>query len=312
MPLRIALFGQADLGRETLDRLLTEGHEIVGVFAPPETRRPDALAARAQELGLPLAQRRYFQTRAGQAIRAALESYRTLDAELNVLASFTSFLPSEITDAARHRSLCFHPSLLPRFRGGNALQWQIILGEAETGVSIFVPDAGVDTGPIVLQKGGVKIEPGDTAGTLFFHKLAPLGIEAIVEAVRAIDRGRAKLRLQDESRATHQGLVSDSDAAVDLEAPPEQIDRLLRGCDPQPGAYLRQRGAKIRLFGTRLLPGGGGAPGRVVGIDDEGIVLALEGARLRITRVRADRGKETAVDFAKRSGLAVGERLTSG
>ena len=311
MGLKIALFGQAPVGLGCLEGLIEAGHEIVGVYTPPDGRRPDGLAERAEELGLPLFKRRYFRRRSGEAIAEALDGYRGLGAELNVLASVTALLPVEIVDAPVHRSLCFHPSLLPRYRGGNAMQWQIIEGEAESGVSIFVPDDGVDTGPLVVQRGGVEIGPEDTTGSLFFGKLAPLGVEALLEAVEAIGSGRAVPAVQDESRATHQGLVDDEVARIDLMRPGEEIDRLVRGCDPQPGAYLLRRGEKIRLYdvsysarATREAPGTllDGPPGA--------LSIALRGGLLRVGRVRADAGKENSADFVQRAGLKVGDGLS--
>jgi methionyl-tRNA formyltransferase len=312
MALRIALFGQAQFGRDTLDGLLARGHKVVGVFAPPEGPRPDALAERATELGIPLVRRRYFRKKGGGAVPEALAQYRSLNAELNVLASVQVFIPQEITDAPARKSICFHPSLLPLYRGGAAMQWQIIDGVKETGVSIFVPDEGADTGPIVLQKGGVRLDPNETAASLFFNKLQSLGIQAVLEAVDLIDSGKAKLQPQDESRASHQGLVDDKVAAIDLARPAEAIDRLVRGCDPQPGAFVRVRAQPVRLFDVVLERVGSGAPGEIVAIDQSGITLALRGGRLRIGRVRADQGKEPAAEFAKRAGIVVGERAENG
>jgi methionyl-tRNA formyltransferase len=313
MSLRVALFGQAAFGRETLERLRANGHDVVGVFAPPESGRPDPLAERAQELGIPLVRRRFYRKKSGEAIPAALDEYQALSADLNLLASVQVFLPREITDAPRHKSLCFHPSLLPRFRGGAALQWQIILGELESGVSIFVPDDGVDTGPVVVQKGGVSLSPTETTATLFFDKLQPLGIEALVEATELIASGRARPQKQDESRATAQGLVDDAVAAIRLDSPAHEVDRLVRGCDPQPGAFLRLAGKPVRLHEATLLSAESGADsGRVVSIDDTGLVIALRGGALRVKRVRAEAGKEAALDFARRVGLEVGQRFESG
>ena len=313
MPLSIALFGQAPLALDCLDRLLADGHRIAGVFAPAAGDRPDPLATRAEALGLHCVRRRYFQTRDGQPIPRALDEYRHLGAELNVLASFTSFLPTAIRDAARHGSLCFHPSLLPRFRGGAALQWQILEGEVETGVTIFVPDDGVDTGPIAVQRGGVQIAPDDTAGSLFFKKLYPLGVEAMLEAVRAVDRGSAQRIPQDERLATHQGLVDEAVAAVDLARSAAEIDRQVRGCDPQPGAFLRYAGQPLRLHDARLELGDADLPaGTLRAIDAAGLHIALRGGTLRVARVRTSGGKETAQAFAERAGLAPGARLTNG
>lgn len=309
--MRIALLGQAPLAVDVLDRLLADGHEIVAVYAPPDRGRPDALAERAEEVGVKLIRRRYFQKKTGEPIATALEEYRDLDAELNVLASMTSFLPRAITDGPPHKSVCFHPSLLPRYRGGNAMQWQIIDGERESGVTVFVPDEGVDTGPIVVQKGGVAIDATDTTGSLFFKKLYPLGVDALVEAVALIAAGNAKLIVQDESKATHQGLVTDADAAVRLGLGADAVSRLVRGCDPQPGAYVGVRGERVRLYDARVVDGEG-EPGTIVSLDEQGVGIALAGGVLQCGRVRADAGKEPAQEWASRVGVAVGDAVTDG
>ena len=311
MGLRIALFGQAAFGKDCLERMLADGHEIVGVLVPPDGGRPDPLAARCDELGLRVIRRRHFRKRTGEPIPAALEAHRELDAELNLLVFVTAIIPPEIVDAPKHRSLCFHPSLLPRFRGGNALAWQIIEGEKESGVTVFSPDAGVDTGPIVVQKGGVRIDPDETAGSLYFKKLYALGVEAIGEAVQAIADGTARYTSQDESRATFQGLVDDTVTRVDVTRPAEEIDRLVRGADPQPGAYVRIRGERVRLFDAHLESAADGAAGTIAAVDPD-LVLALDGGNLRIGRVRANSGKEPSKTYVERVGLELGERVESG
>jgi methionyl-tRNA formyltransferase len=310
---RVALFGQAAFGKDCLERLRAEGHEIAGVLAPPDSGKPDPLAARAEELGLRSLRRRFFRTREGRAIPAAVAEHAELRADLNVLAFVTAFIPREIAAAPRHGSICFHPSLLPRYRGGNALAWQIILGERESGVTVFALDEGTDTGPIVVQKDGVAIDPRDSAGTLYFQKLYPLGVEAIAEAVRLIATGRARPRPQDEARATAQGLVDDSVARIDLARPGPEIDRLVRGCDPQPGAFVRVRGQAVRLFDAWLEPGtSDAAPGTVLSVDGEGLRLALRAGVLRAARVRADGTKEPAKVYAERVGLRSGDRVENG
>jgi len=313
MAIRIALFGQAAFGKDCLDRLHGDGYEIGGVLAPPDAGKPDPLAARAEELGLRVLRRRFFRTREGKAIPAAVAEHGQLGADLNVLAFVTALLPREITDAPPRGSICFHPSLLPKFRGGNALAWQIILGAREAGVSVFQVDEGTDTGPIVVQKGGVAIEPRDSAGTLYFQKLYPLGVDAVVEAVRLIDQGRARPRVQDEAQASFQGLVDDAAARIDLGRPAVEIDRLVRGCDPNPGALLRVRGQPLRLFDAWLEPAvSAAAPGTVLSIDAEALRLALGGGVLRIGRVRADGAKESAQAYAARVGLRSGDRVENG
>jgi methionyl-tRNA formyltransferase len=307
MALRIALFGQAPFGRDALVRLIEAGHELVGVYTPPAGARPDPLAAEAEARGLPLLRHRFFR-RKGQAIAARVAEHAALDAELNVLAFVTAILPPEIVDAPVHGSLCFHPSLLPRFRGGSALAWQIILGEKESGVTVFRPDAGVDTGPVVVQKGPVPISDDDTAGSLYFDKLYALGVEAIVEAVDAVDRGEARYVPQDEAAASHQGLVDDAVARVDWSREAVALDRLVRGCDPQPGAWARRGDDEVRLFGGRLVAGApGGEPGEILGVEDGRLIVAARGGRLSIARARVAGGPKQP---AAEAGLAAGDRLT--
>lgn len=306
MPLKIALFGQAPFGRDVFTRLQSEGHEIVGVYTPPEGRRPDPLAEAASEQALPLFRHRRFRNK-GQAIPELLDEHRALGADLNVLAFVTVILPAEIVDGPPHASLCFHPSLLPRFRGGNALAWQIIEGERASGVTVFRPDAGVDTGPIVVQRGGVPIRDDDTSASLYFDRLYPLGVDAIAEAVRQVADGSARFEKQDESKATHQGLVDDTVARIDWSRDVDAIDQLVRGCDPQPGALAERGDETVRLFDCRRIDAIDDAPpGTIAALPDGRIGIAASGGRLSIGRVRVgDGGKVAAAD----SGLEPGERL---
>jgi methionyl-tRNA formyltransferase len=293
--MRIAYFGQAPFGRDVLVRLLDAGHEVVGVYAPPAGARPDPLAEEAEKRGLRLLRPKTLR-RQGAAIPGRVAEHAALGAELNVLAFVTIILPPEIVDAPRHGSLCFHPSLLPKYRGGNALAWQILLGETESGVSVFRPDAGVDTGPIVVQKGGVAIEPHHTAASLYFEKLYALGVEAMVEAVELVASGRARYEPQDESRASFQGLVTD------------ELDRWIRGCDPNPGAHARLRGEVVRLFGARLASRGesGAAPGTVLDVAKDALRIAALGGVLEVAKLKVGAAAKLAADQA---GIAAGERL---
>jgi methionyl-tRNA formyltransferase len=307
MSLRIALFGQAPFGRDALVRLLDAGHDVVGVYAPPAGARPDPLAVEAEQRGLPLLRHARFR-RKGAAIPELVDEHRKLGAELNVLAFVTVILPPEIVDGPRHASLCFHPSLLPRFRGGNALAWQILLGATEAGVTVFRPDAGVDTGPIAVQKGGVAISPTDTAASLYFDKLYPLGLAAITEAVAAIDAGTALLRAQSEVDASHQGLVDDAVARLDFAKSAAELDRWIRGCDPQPGAWAQRGEEIVRCFDGSLAAGAASTSaraGEIVRIDGGAAFVAARGGLVRVGRVRVgDGAKQPAADL-----LRVGDLL---
>ena len=308
MPLKIAIFGQAPFGRDVTTRLAEAGHEVVGVHVPPDGGgRPDPLAAEAEAQGWPLFRYKGYR-RKGAAIQERVDEYLALGADLNVLPFTTVILPPEIVDAPKFRSVCFHPSILPAFRGGAALTWQIMEGATESGISIFQPDEGVDTGPLYLQKAGVPIEATDTMASLYFDKLYPMGVEGMVETVAAIGDGTATLTPQREEGASFQGLMNDEAARIDLSQPLEAVDCRIRGCDPAPGAWLLRDGAPIRLFGSAIesRSDSGKAAGTVLGVDEAGLVLAVSGGSIRIQKLRGSDGKVAAKD----SGLVAGDHLS--
>lgn len=187
------------------------------------------------------------------------------------------------------------------------MAWQIIMGAEEAGVTVFRPDEGVDTGPIVVQKGGVPIGAHETSASLYFDHLYPLGVEAMADAVAAVAEGRAEFLPQDEDGASFQGLVDDEVARLDWSLGGTELDRRIRGCDPQPGAWAEYEGEPVRFYGGSLEAGvsHGETPGRVLDPDEEGrmrIAAAGETA-LRITRVRRAEGKKVS---AAESGIPVG------
>jgi methionyl-tRNA formyltransferase len=306
MGLRIAIFGQALFGREVSERLADAGHEVVGVYAPPEGSRADPLAALADQRGWPLFRYERFR-RKGRAIPELLDEYRSLGAELNVLPFTTAILPEQIVDHPKHGSLCFHPSILPAYRGGAALAWQIISGATESGVSVFRVSGGVDEGPIVVQKRGVAISSTDTAASLYFDKLYPLGVEAMVEAVGGVADGTAIFTAQSEEGASFQGLVTDEVARIDWSRTAEEIDRLIRGCTPGPGAIAEYAGEVARLFGSRLLDGDcDESAGTVLDSEGDELVIAAGRSRIAVSKIRRGGGGKLA---AAEAGVAPGVRL---
>ena len=138
-------------------------------------------------MNLPLSQPKSFKN------DAAFEHFKALDADLAILAFVTLIVPDRILYAPRYKSICFHPSLLPRHRGASGINWAIIQGDAETGVTWFWPDKGIDTGPILVQK-SVPIAENDTVGSIYFNTLFPMGISTMVEAVDLIKSGKRRDR----------------------------------------------------------------------------------------------------------------------
>ena len=307
MSLRIVLVGQAAFAKETLERFV-KAHEVLAAYGrpTPPSGKPDPFVLRAKELGILVRQPKSMKTPGVE------REIRELGADLGVLAFVTVIVPERVIEAPRLGTICFHPSLLPRYRGGSAINWQILRGETRGGLSVFWTDAGVDTGPLLLRK-EVEIGPDDTTGSLYFEKIFPLGIDAMEEAVDQIDAGTAARDPQGESEATHDPLFRDEHATIDFGAPAAEVYAAVRASDPQPGAWARHGAERLRLYDARLTNGAGGEPGTVLAVDGDGIAIALAGGTLRARRVRLGYGKKAAPDDLLASGaLSVGDRLTGG
>ncbi len=303
--MRIVLVGQAAFAEAVLERLVERGHEVVAVYCPPDgsSARPDPLKARALALGIPVRQHSSLKKPEVQ------DEWRAFAPDLAVLAYVTQIVPPQVFTIPRMGAICFHPSLLPKYRGGSAIPWQIIKGETQSGVTVFWVDEGIDTGPILLQK-PAPIDPDDTAASLYFNKLFPLGVEVVIEAVELIAQGRAPRIPQDDSLATYDPLCRDEHAAIDWGKPLAQVYNLIRGCDPQPGAYSFWRGEKLRLFDARKVETLSAEPGRVVSVDDNGMVVGASGGAIRAGRLRWGAGaKKAAREVAAEIGLAPGAQL---
>lgn len=302
--MRIILIGQAAFAEQVLDGLRARGHEVVAAYCPPDTPggKPDPLKARAQTLGIPIRQHRSLK---GDEVR---REFAGLDADLGVMAYVTQIVPLPIIETPRLGSICFHPSLLPTYRGGSAIPWQIIKGETRTGVTVFWADAGIDTGPILLQK-EAAIGPDDTAGSLYYQTLFPLGVEAVLESVDLVAAGKAPRIPQDGTRASYDPLLRDEHAQIEWVRPVQQVYNLIRGCDPQPGAYVIRDGAKLRCYDARRVARTEVAPGVVGDVVDEGIVVGATGGAIRIGRLRIGDKKVPASDAARELGLQPGAVL---
>ena len=302
--MRILLVGQAAFAAEVLQRLEAAGETIAGVVCPPDAPgKPDPLKPAAEARGVPVQQFRSLKT---PEARRAFEEAR---ADLAALVYVTQIVPEPLLRLPRLTSICFHPSLLPRYRGGSAIAWQLIRGETRTGVTVFWPDAGIDTGPILLQR-EAPVDPDDTAGTLYYRTLYPLGVQAVVDAVVLIREGRAPRIPQDESRASYDPLCRDEHAAVDWARPAAEVHNLIRGCDPQPGAHTVWRDARLRLYESRRVPGkAGAAPGTVLAIGGEGITVACGDGAVRCARGRDGGTKAAAAELAHTIGLEPRARL---
>jgi methionyl-tRNA formyltransferase len=303
--MRIVCIGQAAFGEKALHKLAERGEEVVAVYTPQDSAgKKNPLKELAIRMGIPV-----FQPRS-MGVPEIYEQYTRLKPDLNVMAFVTTILPDSILNYPKMGTIQYHPSLLPKHRGGSAINWAIINGEIRTGITIFWPDRGVDTGPILLQK-EVAISPDDTVGSLYFEKLFPLGIEALVEGIELIKKGMAPRIPQDESQATYEGLCTEKDAIVNWSASIDRVYNLIRGTNPQPGATTYFHGKRLKIFDAKpIYDVVGDLPGQVVNSSADGFVVSLKSGAILVQKVQMNKSaKIEATEFAKQARLEIGNRL---
>ncbi|MBW2555640.1 MAG: methionyl-tRNA formyltransferase [Deltaproteobacteria bacterium] len=302
--MRILLIGQAAFGANVLEKLMDRNENVVAVYAPTDRPggRMDPLKDAAVSKGIDV-----FQPTTYKDDRVFSE-YNELKPDLTVMAFVTDIIPARFFEVPTHGTINYHPSLLPRHRGASAINWAVIMGDSKTGLNIFWPDGGIDTGPILLQK-EIAIGPDDTTGSLYFNNLFPMGVDAILESIDLIKAGNAPKILQDEVGATYEPPCDDKVAGIDWNKPADELYNLVRGCDPQPGAFAVLGGEKVRFYGAkRIEETVVDAPGTILDVDDKGIHIALSGGRLVVGKVRpAKGGKVAASDFAAEQGIKAGD-----
>ena len=308
--MRIVVHGQQAFGKAVLEALLKRGDEVVAVYVAPEKEgaKADPLKEAALAAGLKVMQPASYKT------PEVLAEFKALKPDLQVMAFVTLFVPEEFLNAPTHGSIQYHPSLLPAYRGASAINWQIIKGEKEAGLSIFWPDNGLDTGDVLTTR-KTPIGPTDTLGTVYFDRLFPMGVEAMLEGVDLVKAGKAPRIKQDEALATYEGRCGPGNAKIDWGKPWEQIDRLIRGCNPAPGAWTTLNGATVKIFDAKPLPakdpkGIAGKLGEIVAVEADGITVVCADGRVKVTRVQPDAGKKIeAGEWAKSANVAVGAKF---
>ena len=244
--MRVVIIGQRDFGKAVLEAFLQRGDDVVGVFCAPEkpTESPDPLRLAAEERNVPLWRLPSLKA------EEAREALRSLQADIGVLAYVLQFVPQDFVKIPAHGMIQYHPSLLPRYRGPSSINWPIILGDTLTGLTIFRPTDGLDEGPVILQK-HTPIGPDDTVTKVYFERLFPMGVSALLEAADLIVNGKSRESVQDESQASYQGWCRDSEALINWHNHVDQVYNLIRGCDPAPGAWTLFNQKRLQLYDAR-------------------------------------------------------------
>jgi methionyl-tRNA formyltransferase len=303
--MRIAIIGQQDFGKATLEAFLSRGDTVAAVFCAPEKGRPDPLRVAAEERGVPVHQ---FPKLTDPA---ALEAMRQANVEVGVMAYVTQFVPQDFCNIPKFGTIQFHPSLLPLHRGASSMSWAIICGRSETGFSIFRPTDGLDEGPVILTR-AVKIEAEDTLGSLYFGKIFPMGVAALVEVADLVVAGKAPALAQYEPDAGYEGIIRDAETRINWASHVDLTYNLIRGVNPAPGAWTTLDGKKLFLFECRkriartFSEVKGKKLGEVVAVTDAGALIHGQGGFIEVQRVRWDGGRKVA---AAEADLAVGSIL---
>jgi len=305
--MRVAIIGQQDFGKAVLNAFLARGDDVAAVFCAPEKpgARPDALRVGAQEKGVVVHQfPNYTSAEAQDALRA-------LKVDIGIMAYVLLFAPQDFVNIPKHGTIQFHPSLLPLHRGPSSINWPIMIGRKITGLTIFRPNDGLDEGAIVLQK-EVPIGPDDTLGSVYFDKIFPAGVAALLEAADLVLAGEASEYAQDEADATYEGWVRDAESRINWANHIDTTYNIIRGCNPAPGAWTTVGGEKLQIFDARKITARifgavrGKKIGQVVEVGPASMTVHCAGGFIEVLRCKRGDGKKVAGNEA---GIAVGTIL---
>ncbi|XP_026809578.1 cytosolic 10-formyltetrahydrofolate dehydrogenase [Rhopalosiphum maidis] len=250
--LNVAIIGQSTFAAEVYKLLLKNGHRVVGVFTILDKgNRQDPLAAVASENNTPVFKIKSWR-KGENALPEIVAQYKQVDAELNVLPFCSQFIPMEVIEHPKHKSICYHPSILPKHRGVSAINWTLMNGDKEAGFSIFWADDGLDTGPILSQK-SCPVLPDDTVDSLYNRFLYPEGIKSMAEAVDMVANGTAPVIPQSTEGSSFEPSVRKKALQkVDWSKNGVDIQNFIRGLDSSPGAWTIIDGTEVKLYKSSI------------------------------------------------------------
>ncbi len=308
--MNVIFVGTALLGVPTL-QALARTHRVLAVFTQPDrpagrglTLTPPPIKRAALELGLPVYQ--------PEKINREAEFIKTLNPDVIVVVAFGQFLSKKLLAIPRYGCMNLHASLLPKYRGAAPIQWAIINGEAETGLTTFLLTEEMDAGDILLQE-RVPISDEDTAGTLH-DKLANLGPDLVLRTLEGLETGTITPRPQDHSQATFAPKIESTMGHIDWAQPARKIFHLIRGLNPSPGAYTSFGGQRLKIYASRIVESDSlFEPGRVIAFGSEGPIVrcgedALELREVQPGGKRRMSGKDFVNGYKVKAGTKLGEQ----
>ena len=311
--MKIIFMGTPDFAVAALDALCRDGQEVILAVTQPDRQKgrgrkviQTPVKECALKWGVPVFQPARIRE------PEAVEQIRSLSPDLIVVAAFGQILPQELLDIPRLGCINIHASLLPRLRGAAPIQWSVINGDPESGITLMQMNAGLDTGDILFQE-SLPIGPQETGESLY-DKLAQLGGEMIVKYLPAIAAGEVSPVKQDDSLSTYAPMLRKEMGEIDWSMPAPQIEQRMRGMLPWPGAYTTLDGRTLKIWKAQVMPSdpayAGAAPGTVLYTDKKSICVAAGTGALAILEVQAEGKKRRETDaFLRGTAIADGTVL---
>ena len=308
--MKIVFMGTPDFSVQTLKKLREAGHEISLVVTQPDRprgrgKKPSYSPVKecALELGVPC-----FQP---EKIRedSAVDRLREENADVFVVVAFGQILPQKVLDLPKYGCINVHASLLPQYRGAAPIQWSVINGDAETGVTTMMMDAGMDTGDILLTE-HVRLTPDETGGSLF-DRLSETGARLCVQTLAQMEKGELTPIPQDETKATYTRMIQKQDGRIDFSQPADRIECLIRGMNPWPSAFTFLNGKTLKIWQAKVADETVAAePGRIYRIGHDSFFVAAARGGLEVLSVQLEGKKRmSAADFMRGNRLEEGQML---
>lgn len=294
--MKVVFMGTPDFSVATLEKIVEAGHEVLAVVTQPDRPKGRGKAVlytpvkeKALELSLPV----YQPTKVRD--EEFVEVLRQLNPDVIVVVAFGQLLPKSILDLPKYGCINIHASLLPKYRGAAPIEWSIIDGEKETGVTIMYMAEGLDTGDMIL-KGVIPIEKDDTGGSLR-SKLSILGGNLLVEALKQLEDGTAHREVQDDSLSNYAVKLEKSLGHIDFSKSAEEIERLIRGLNPWPSAYTSLDGKTLKIWNANVIDeNSDGYNGEIIEVTKDSIVVKTGKGALALKELQLEGKKRMTVE----------------
>ena len=306
--MKIIFMGTPDFAAASLEALIASRHEIQAVVTQPDKPKgrkgeltPSPVKVVAEGKGIKVYQP--LKVRDEEFV----ETLRAYNPDVIVVVAFGQIIPLSILKMPKFGCVNIHGSLLPKYRGAAPIQWAVLDGEKETGITTILMDEGIDTGDILLKK-TIKIDTDETSGSLF-DKLMALGAETILETLDELEKGSLTPIKQGESPTAYAKMLTKAMGLIDFTKPAKELDCFVRGMDPWPSAYTLLSGKTLKLWKVRAVEESGKA-GSVIEIGKESFTIACGEGAIEVLEVQLEGKKRmSAGDFLKGSTLNIGQEL---